>query len=344
MTNTSDVRKYSLRMPKGWKPPFPSYSSEFDSDKTEIAMVLFGLQFNIADRAKAVKAILDLKVLVKNTTGCDYIDLAECVKDNTGKSQVVLTSYWLDGDKLSSLFVNKTFTQLWEQYADNSQPFGLYREVFNIPLSRYEIVHSHQDHLVGASHIRDGVSEEIDTHAYWGSMRDRIPDSAINRFDAEGAIEVVSQEKNRIIVAANHNLAIIRSDQNMNNSQGEERDEYYQDVYPTLVKGMQFLRDEGEEVNCYDCRFMSFLDDDGNSTDHTFGYAYFKSLEDLEGWSEHHPTHKAIFNSFKQYIPKHIATIGSRFGHEVSILPKENQFAEYINCAPKTGLLNGLNR
>lgn len=50
----------------------------------------------------------------------------------------------------------------------------------------------------------------------------------------------------------------------------------------------------------------------------------------------------AIFNSFKVYVPKYIATIGSRFGHEVSVLPRQNQYAEYINCKPDTGLLNGL--
>lgn len=342
MNNSDTQRKHPLRMPKNWTPPFPSYLSEFDRDKTEISMALFGFQFAPALRETALAALLNIKKLLLKSTGCDHIDLAECELDNTGSSQLVVTSYWLDASALTALFEQADFKLLWQNYSDKAQPFGLYREVFNIPMSRYEIVHSHTDHIVGASNIRDGVSGEIKTHAYWGSMRDRIPESATNLFEPKGPIDILSQSDNRIVVAANENLAIIRSDQNMINSQGEEKDEYYRDVYPTLIDGMRFLRDEGEEVDCYDCRFMSFLDDEGNRTTHTFGYAYFRSLAALENWSEHHPTHKAIFNSFKEYVPKYIATIGSRFGHEVSVLPQKSQYAEYINCKPNTGLLNGL--
>jgi len=342
MTNTTQPRKYPLRMPKNWTPPFPSYLSEFDPHKTAISMALLGIQFDPTLRETALTAILKLKQLLHETQGCDHVDLAECELDNTGHSQLVVTSYWLNGEKLSDFFDHSEFNTLWNELSNNAQPFGVYREVFNIPMSRYEIVHSHTDHIVGASSIRDGVTDEIATHAYWGSMRDRIPDSASDLFEPKGPIDIVSKGDNHTIVTANENLAIIRSDQNMISSQGEEKDEYYQDVYPTLVEGMRFLRDEGEEVDCYDCRFMCFLDDEGNRTVHTFGYAYFRSLAALENWSEHHPTHKAIFNSFKQYIPKHIATIGSRFGHEVSVLPQKNQYAEYINCKPNTGLLNGL--
>lgn len=342
MSNSDEIRKHPLRMPKNWTPPFPSYMSTFDTEKTNIAMALFGVQFLQQDREKALPVVLGLKQLFNEIEGCDYVDLAECELDSTGKSQIVATTYWLNSEKLTEFFASSQFQEPWKRFSDSSLPFGIFREVFNIPMSRYEIVHSHDDHLVGVSTIRDGVTEEIDTHAYWGSMRDRIPESAINRFEPEGDIDIVSQTDNRVVVTANQNLAVIRSDQNMTNSHGEERDEYYRDVYPTLVKGMAFLRDSGEEVDCYDCRFMCFLDEGGNRTDHTFGYAYFRSLSALEGWSEHHPTHKAIFGSFKQYIPKYIETIGSRFGHEVSVLPRQNQFAEYINCETRTGLLNGI--
>ena len=199
---------------------------------------------------------------------------------------------------MESFFNSPAFQRYWSRYGNNTEALGIFREVFNIPMQRFEVIHSGDDHVVGAACVRDGVTEPVLEHAYWGSMRDRIPDSAIDRFDPESAVELVEQSVHRMVVRANQNLAIIRSGQDLRPSRGGERNEYFNDVEPTLIAGMNFLRDRGEEVNCYDCRFMAFLDESGNRTEHTYGYAYFKSLADLENWSEHHPTHKAIFSAF----------------------------------------------
>jgi aldoxime dehydratase len=87
---------------------------------------------------------------------------------------------------------------------------------------------------------------------------------------------------------------------------------------------------------------MALLNDHGAPSDHTFGLAFFRSLEDLEGWAEHHPTHLAIFNAFLEFAPRYGPAMRSRYWHEVSVLPADGQIAEYVNCAPGTGLLGGM--
>jgi len=106
---------------------------------------------------------------------------------------------------------------------------------------------------------------------------------------------------------------------------------------------MDFLRDTGEQVNCYSCRFMRDQDEHGRAMKRTFCLAYFKTMKDLEDWSQHHPTHLEIFDTFLRIAPKYGPDLQLRLWHEVSVLPAAGQRAEYINCRPGTGLLAGLN-
>ena len=254
----------------------------------------------------------------------------------------MVTAYWLTPDLLEGFFKDAAFRQLWHRHTVEERPYGIFREVFNIPLERFETLHSDPGHVVGIAHARDGVTPPVDRHAYWGSMRDRIPGASQDAFAPTGSIEVLERAEDRIVVRPSGNVAVIRSGQDLRGVEGSERSEYYAEVEPVLRSGMAFLRDEGQEVNCLDCRYMAFVEEDGRKTDHTFGLAYFRSLADLEGWSEQHPTHLAIFNAFLEFAPRYGPTMKSRYWHEVSVLPAENQFAEYINCAPGTGFLAGL--
>ena len=335
-------RRYPLRMPPDWTPPYPSFMSEFGGAVNDAAMAVMGCQFDEQDRAAALAFAVDLVVLVREAGQADHVDLSACARDSAGRGQLVVTAYWLKPQALEAFFEDTAFKDCWREHSNESQPYGIFREVFNIPLERFETLHSDPGHLVGVAHARDGATDPIARHAYWGSMRDRIPAAANNAFDPVGSIEVLEQTSNRVVVRPNGNVAVIRSGQDLRGVEGSERSEYYADVEPVLNAGMAFLRDQGAEVNCLDCRYMAFVKEDGSKTDHTFGLAYFQSLADLEGWSEHHPTHLAIFNAFLEFAPRYGPAMKSRYWHEVSVLPAENQFAEYINCARGTGFLSGL--
>ncbi|TQV77759.1 phenylacetaldoxime dehydratase family protein [Denitrobaculum tricleocarpae] len=348
MSQSSDTakdksgRRYPLRMPPGWTPPYPSFMSEFDAARRSASMVVMGCQFEDGDRATAFEFVSRMVLLAEAEGKADHADLSSCEADSAGRAQFVMTGYWLKPDALEHFFESAAFQTLWQRHSAEALPHGIFREVFNVPLERFETLHSDPTHLVGVAHAREEVTDPIDRHAYWGSMRDRIPASADNPFDPSGTIEILEQSANRILLRPGENLAVIRSGQDLGGVHGQEREEYYGEVEPVLNAGMAFLRDQGAEVNCLDCRYMVFVDGSGEKTDHTFGLAYFRSLSDLENWSEHHPTHLAIFNAFLEFAPRYGPAMKSRYWHEVSVLPAQSQIAEYVNCAPGTGLLSGL--
>jgi aldoxime dehydratase len=50
----------------------------------------------------------------------------------------------------------------------------------------------------------------------------------------------------------------------------------------------------------------------------------------------------AIFGGFMRYVQALNFQLQLRVYHEVSVLKTDEQRYEYINCHPRTGLLNGL--
>ena len=62
----------------------------------------------------------------------------------------------------------------------------------------------------------------------------------------------------------------------------------------------------------------------------------------LEGWAEHHPTHKAIFGEFLQVVQRLAGQLRLRLFHEVAVLQSDAQLFEYVGCHDRTGMLNGL--
>jgi hypothetical protein len=61
---------------------------------------------------------------------------------------------------------------------------------------------------------------------------------------------------------------------------------------------MDFLRDQGDGVGCFANRYLTLLDEAGRPTEKTYGLGWWRTLADLERWSESHPTHLAIFGAF----------------------------------------------
>lgn len=52
------------------------------------------------------------------------------------------------------------------------------------------------------------------------------------------------------------NLTLIRSGQDWSSTTPSERTLYLTTLHPTLTKGMAYLRDHGDQVGCYSCRFI----------------------------------------------------------------------------------------
>lgn len=334
-------RELPLRMPPDWEPPYPSFESHYHEEACAVSLAIFGVQFDEAQQQSARELAAAIRLLARDQH-LDHVDWAHCPADSAGRQQIIVSVYCLQQAALDAFVQSDAVAQLWARHSATGLPYGVFRELFNVPMARFESLHSGPDHQVGLAHARSSVSDPIPAHAYWGSMRDRLPGAASERFEPGGAVEVLESGPARVRLRAGDNLAMIRSGQDLGRARGAERAEYFGDVEPVLQRGMDFLRDQGREVNCHDCRFMRYLGEDGEPLDHTFGLAYFANLSDLEDWAEHHPTHLAIFNAFLQYAPRYGEAMQSRYWHEVSVLPAGEHWAEYVNCAPGTGLMAAL--
>lgn len=333
-SNGSSDRSYPLRMPEGWSPPVPAWKSTFASES--VSMCVIGFQhvseMDVSAHTGALNEVL---------SGADIRDFASCDAGG-GLKETVCIAYWVDADKAKADLDSAVFRSFWNKHASTDAGYGIFREMTNIPFERSETLFSSPEHDHGMSQKRTGIAGPIAEHQYWGGMRDRIPFSANDPLEADGPLKIVERSDNRVVVEAHENLCIIRSGQDWSKCEDEQLTEYIDTIEPTLKAGMGFLRDKGEEVSCYSCRYMRDQDADGTLAPRSYGLAYFRTMKDLEDWAEFHPTHLAIFNTFLSIAPKHGPNLQLRLWHEVSVLPATGQRAEYVNCRAGTGLLGGL--
>lgn len=205
-------------------------------------------------------------------------------------------------------------------------------------VERYETLFSSPDRTEGVAVLADEMSDTVQEHAYWGGARDRIPLSQTDALEP-GETPRVFREGKRLRVTPQHNLCLIRSGQDWSDTDGEERQMYAQDVEPVLRAGMDFLRDDGLKVGCYANRYMRVLDASGAPLEKTFGMSWWRSLEDLERWSESHPTHLAIFRAAMRHLSRLGPEARLRLFHEVTVAATGEQYFEYLNCHDRTGML-----
>ena len=205
-------------------------------------------------------------------------------------------------------------------------------------VARHETLFSSPDRPEGVAAIADRLSGEVQEHAYWGGMRDRIPLSQTDPMSPGGAPELI-RDGARLRVKAHDNLCLIRSGQDWSDTEASERKLYLDDVEPVLREGMDFLRDDGFAIGCYANRYMQVLQADGSVGEKSYGQSWWKSLAALERWAESHPTHVKIFGAAMKYLSTLGPSAKLRLYHEVSVAAADEQFFEYLNCHPKTGML-----
>lgn len=297
------------------------------------------------------------------------------VTDNRGFFNLAVLAYWPSRAAYDGWAAASGFDAWWaalspEEETDGRQR-GWFREVFFPTMDRLETVFTDREVPEGAGHLREDISGLVREHAYWGSMRDRLPIAQVDALVGEKGEKGERREKSgtlssdstaeadkrcgRVRVPGKRNLTVIRSGQDWSNTRPEERKLYLETMHPALIRGMDFLRDHGDEVGCHSCRLMDIViggppsEDEApdarekkvvaGGTDRTFGLAYFDELASLEGWSREHQTHLDIFGGFFRYARSLDNDITLRLFHEVLVLEPEQQLFEYIGCHGGTGML-----
>jgi aldoxime dehydratase len=327
------ARSRHRRVGDDYRPPYPSFVARHKPTITHVVMAYFGLQYRGDPPAVATKSLAGIASRFCDANGPTHWDRAHYI-DQAGFSNAVSVAYWDDITRFDAWFAPAR--EGWT--GQSGDGIGRFIEVLRPSVARYETLFSSPDRAEGVAVTADGMSGEVQEHAYWGGMRDRIPLSQTSEMAPAGKPSLV-RDGRLLRVVAHNNLCLIRSGQDWSDTEASERKMYLEDVEPVLREGMDFLRDEGTSIGCYCNRYMRVLGKDGAPMEKSYGQSWWQSLSALERWAESHPTHVGIFGAAMKYLSTLGPSARLRLYHEVTVAAADEQFFEYADCHPRTGLL-----
>ncbi|MBR0752729.1 phenylacetaldoxime dehydratase family protein [Bradyrhizobium jicamae] len=330
------ARSRHRRVPDDYAPPYPSFVARHKPAVKRVIMAYFGVQVRGAATPAVAAALAEIAARFAADNGPTHWDRAEYV-DQAGFTNVVSVAYWDDAARFDAWF--SSAREGWT--GGQGSGVGRFIEVLRPHVERYETLFSSPDRAEGVAVLADAMSGEVQEHAYWGGMRDRIPLSQTDAMAPGGEPRAI-REGGRIRIVAHDNLCLIRSGQDWSDTEASERRMYLDDVEPVLREGMDFLRDDGLAVGCYANRYMRVVDATGKPNEKSYGQSWWKSLAALERWAESHPTHVKIFGAAMKYLSTLGPSAKLRLYHEVTVAAADEQFFEYRDCHPKTGMLAGV--
>lgn len=309
-------------------------------------MAVIGFQWQ-TDGAHSSESREKLLSFVQSKCGDDnpqHWDLAS-VLDKQNYQNIAVLAYWTSWTALQAWMDMSGFSNFW-QHLQPGGTVGWFKEIFSPTMDRLETVFSDKNGLEGIANLGESMSGQLQEHVYWGSMRDRLAASQTDELVGEQALwkkddKSHDTKHSKICIPGKKNLALIRSGQDWSGTNAKERKLYLDTMHPVLIKGMDFLAQDGKEVGCFSNRFMEVVNvaNPHEPTNKTFGLGYFDDLASLEAWSKSHKTHLDIFGRFLQYAAELDNNVELRLFHEVMVLRPEQQLFEYIGCHANTGML-----
>jgi aldoxime dehydratase len=330
------ARTRHRRVPDDYAPPYPSFVARHKPDVERVVMAYFGAQTRGVPSKAAEQAMAGIASCFESKDGPTHRDRARYV-DEAGFTNVVTVAYWDDRAKFDGWF--PAARDGWTGDQREIDGIGTFIEVVYPSVEGYETLFSSLGRPEGVAVLADAMSGEVQEHAYWGGMRDRIPRSQASEMPPAGTAQAI-RDGSRIRVIPHDNLCLIRSGQDWGDTEAAERKMYLEDVGPVLREGMDFLRDNGRSIGCYANRYMTVVAPDGTPTEKSYGMSWWKSLAALERWAESHPTHVRIFGAAMKYLSTLGPAAKLRLYREVTVARADEQFFEYFNCHPQTGMLN----
>jgi aldoxime dehydratase len=307
-------------------------------DLTQVVMGYFGVQYRGEEhRGEALAALRHIVGQFGLEDGAGEYDMTHH-QDNQGYDNLIAVGYWRDPETYERWLARPEVAGWWNSDERLGGALGFFREIVSPRADQFETLYAFTEGFPGVGAIMDGVSDEIQEHGYWGSMRDRVPLSQTDWLTASGELAGRSDpaRPGRVIVRAHDNVTLIRSGQDWTEAPPDERELYLNEMEPVLRQGMDFLRDSGQALGCYSNRYVHYIDIDGNPIDKSYNIGHWRSMDALERWAESHPTHLGIFVTFFRVVAQ---LQKLKLDHEVSVFDAGNQFYEYINCHPATGML-----
>jgi aldoxime dehydratase len=331
------ARTRHRRVPDDYVPPYPSFVARYKPTVQRLVMAYFGVQSGGASSVAADHAAAWIASRFQTDGGPTHWDRARYV-DEAGFTNVITVAYWDDRAKFDSWFA-----PVRDGWTGDQRVFGTgtFIEVLAPAVEGFETLFSSLGRSEGVAILADSMSGEVQEHAYWGGMRDRIARSQTSEMAPAGSARAV-RDGSRIRVIPHDNICLIRSGQDWGDTEASERRMYLEDVEPVLKEGMDFLRDDGRSIGCYANRYMNVVAPGGAATEKSYGMSWWKSLAALERWAESHPTHVRIFGAAMKYLSTLGPAAKLRLYHEVTVARADETFFEYCDCHPQTGMLNAV--
>jgi aldoxime dehydratase len=331
-------RTLSRRVADDYQPPFPMVVARATEDLTQVVMGYFGVQYQGDEhRTEALATLHHILDGFEVGDGPGEHDITHH-QDNAGYDNLIVVGYWRDPAAYERWNAQPEIAEWWASDERLHGDIGVFREIVSPRADQFETLYAFTDRFPGVGAVMDTVSGEILEHGYWGSMRDRIPLAQTSRLSAAGELVADGDPagRGRVVVRGHDNVALIRSGQDWAETGDAERKLYLEEIEPVLRAGMDFLRDEGQAIGCYSNRYVQYVDADGEPIEKSYDIGHWRSLDLLERWSESHPTHLRIFTTFFK-VAASLEKL--RLYHEVSVFDAHDQYYEYVNCHPATGML-----
>ncbi|PVI03301.1 hypothetical protein DM02DRAFT_612378 [Periconia macrospinosa] len=339
--------------PQNYEPPFPGYCARFPEKMNNLVMAIIGGQYvsSAADGGAGIARIKEYVIEGPEALRPSFWEVVS-VTDKKSAFNIAVIAYWPGTENYKKWAQESGFQQWWNGLDAQQEKHGWFLEVLSPSLQRFETIFSNHSAPEGAANMQEKISGELEEHGYWGSMRDRLAAAQTDQLTGEKwEASTTTEQSNetsgkRVQVQGKKNLCIIRSGQDWSGTLPDERKLYLETMHPVLIEGMNFLRDNGQEVGCYSMNLWDVVDSNTHKADRerTFGLGYFDDLASLEYWSKSHQTHINIFGGFLVYAKKLNFVLSLKLFHEILILEPEQQSFEYINCHEATGMLNSLRK
>jgi aldoxime dehydratase len=330
----SELYQRPKNKPAGFQPDFDTFHVRYKDGMRTVVRAIFGIENRGGDASQTIKY---LRTLFNETDGPQIIERGTVI----GGQEELFFCYWVNREAYQRWNTQNSVRDFFENDLALSGDIGRWRETGIISLTHHETNYSHDVDLTGFSALDGTHREKCDLCGYWGAARDRIPISAEDPLLPYGEVRVSSLGK-RATIEASGNMCVIRTSQDWIGAPAAHRDWYLSEVEPVLHTGADFLRDHRAEAGTFAARYIRETTLDGAPLDRTCVLGYFHSLADLEKWTHTHPTHLAIYEAGMKLIYQFGADLGVRLYHEVTIFPRGQFDAEYVNCSNKIGLLQAL--
>jgi hypothetical protein len=348
-------RTYPLRQPKNYRPPVPRWRLVLANADSRIYTAYIGVQLQqILPKASnpgehaAVSAVQNL--LSSGEDDCPLaLETFRVLDGHDTEGSIVWVCYW-DSEETYDIFMQRlNLSKIYNSLGpEDKSTLGIWCETFATSKSRLETNYSGLDYLPGLARLPGTSTEQHTLSAYWGAARDRIPDSAHDRFELDNVTQTgVALDTPGIgkhFTGNNYNnMAHIRSGQFWENCTPEEAEAYESTLEPALRAGLAYLWQNSTEAGTMGLRYLRNIDSplchSSRDLKETCVAGFFRNLQDLEQWAERHKSHLAIYLGAIKHAKLWGETRKLRTWHEVSILKRGEVKFEYINCKPHTGVI-----